>query len=49
MWAIYSQKEDLSSRHQEATFLSFSVFSKISPGNMYMVFDLKTVLNDTTG
>lgn len=30
-------------------FFLFSIFSKISPGNVYLAFDLETVLNDTTG
>lgn len=32
------QKEDLRGKHQQAAFLYFSVFSKISPGNIYSGF-----------
>lgn len=43
------QGEDLSSKHQEAAFLYFSIFSKISPRNICIAFDLKIVLNGTPG
>ena len=38
MSVICPQKEDLRGKHQQAAFLYFSIFSKISPGNIYSGF-----------